>query len=54
MNLTLTSEQSMLQEAATRLFATESSPARVRAADRFRPEPAQSIRLDLRCLPVAR
>ncbi len=33
MNLTLTAEQQMLQEAATRLFAAESTPQRVRAAE---------------------
>ena len=33
MNLTLTAEQQMLQEAATRLFAAESPPQRVRAAE---------------------
>ncbi len=33
MNLTLSTEQQMLQEAATRLFASESSPQRVRAAE---------------------
>jgi 3-oxochol-4-en-24-oyl-CoA dehydrogenase len=33
MNLTLTTEQQMLQEAASRLFAAESTPQRVRAAE---------------------
>jgi len=33
MNLTLTAEQLMLQEAATRLFAAEATPQRVRAAE---------------------